>query len=661
MKNLFLTLILAISIIQLHAQHTEEYAAGEILIQLKGNKSLSNIALLSDFSSENLQQKKELSNHMQIFHYRFDNTVDHKLLLERIRQHPAVALAQFNHKIQRRTSTEELFPNDPLFDNLWGLHNTGQTGGVPDADIDAPEAWEITQGGTTILGDTLVCAIVDGGVAILHEDLQDNLWKNYAEIPDNGVDDDNNGYIDDYHGWNAYNHSGSIPGDSHGTHVAGTVSARGDNNIGVVGVNWYAQVMPIAASSTFEATVMEGYGYILEMRKKYNDTDGNEGAFVVTTNSSFGVNQGNPNNYPLWGAMYDSLGKQGILSAAATANASWNIDEVGDVPTAMASPYMISVTNTTDEDTKANAGYGVRTIDLGAPGSSVYSTTPNDNYGYKSGTSMATPHVAGALTLMFAAADSALMEAYKTHPDSIALLMRDYLLFNTDPIEALEGITVTGGRLNVHKAILAMDTIPIGPKLFHNPDTIHLELATNSIDSVQLFLENTGGGTINYELVVADSTSWITFAKNTGTLYAQETDSVEVIFESADLPAGAYVGYIQIHTPDTTWIPVYLTVTSGVATSDIANIKTDNLKALPNPFHDKITFVVETAESTHTTLQIYNLSGERVITLLDNQVDGKATVVWNGIQSGGKKLPPGMYLARLINSQNILTKKIIIQ
>ncbi len=439
---------------------------GEILIQLdRGSSAQSVVEPLSQYG---LKPIKQLSARLNIWLYEFADTPEDKSrtqqIIESVRRTRGIQRAQFNHYVTERTTQ----PNDPLFGQQWSLNNIGQSGGAPDADIDAIEAWDTGTGGTTTDGREIVIAVVDNGFDLTHPDLQ--FWKNVGEVPGNGIDDDSNGYVDDYDGWNAISSSGVITGNVHGTHVAGIAAARGNNNIGVSGVNWGAKVLPVVGVSRTEAVVVEAYGYVLEMRARYNESNGVSGAFIVSSNSSFGIDFGQPEDYPLWCAIYDSLGQQGILNAGATANLNIDVDAIGDIPTGCASDFLISVTNTTDVDSRnSGAAFGLTTIDLGAPGTDILSTVPGGGYSELTGCSMATPHVAGAIALMWSVACPRLLADYRENPPTTALLMKQLLLQGTDPIAALMGSTVSGGRLNVRNSVDLVRALRCGVAINHVP------------------------------------------------------------------------------------------------------------------------------------------------------------------------------------------------
>jgi subtilisin family serine protease len=435
-----------------------DHVPGQVLVLLEPGKSIESISIvLNKAVGAQVEWVKPLSESMNIWLIQFPTTIEDDVILQAASRQKGVLISQFNH-----TNLEvRSLPNDSLFFKQWALLNDGINGGSGTADIDAESAWDISTGGLTPFGDTIVVAVIDMGFDLDHVDLVENMFYNYNEIDGNGIDDDGNGYIDDVQGWDFYNNDPVQPTNNHGTHVAGTIGARGNNNIGVTGVNWNVKILPITGSSTLESTVVQSYAYVHGMRKLYNETGGQKGAYIVATNSSFGVNNGQPAEYPLWCAMYDSLGYQGVLSAGATANDDIDVDEVGDVPTACESDFLISVTNTRSTDVlNNNAGFGVETIDLGAPGSGVYSTYGNDVYGTSTGTSMATPHVAGAIGLMYSAICSETFADGYSNPAQLALLFKEKMLTEgVDEISSLDGLVSSGGRLNLYKSVLSVSTL----------------------------------------------------------------------------------------------------------------------------------------------------------------------------------------------------------
>lgn len=385
---------------------------------------------------------KTLSHRMGIHLLRFNPskyTVDD--IIFQLKQTDLVSIVQPNHtNIQKRATV----PNDLEYPVQWSL------GFDETARIYAPQAWDLTTDGVTLTGDTIVMAVVDGGMDLNHIDL--NLFKNKHEIPNNGIDDDNNGYIDDYDGWNANKSNGQIGDDSHGTHVGGILGAKSNNNEGIAGIVWGGLILPVEGLFDMESEVLEAYGYVLELRSKYNETDGDSGAFVVASNSSFGLDFQTPADYPLWCEFYDSLGMAGVLSLTATTNSGADVDSLGDIPTTCPSNYMVAVSNI-NQNGNLIGGYGATSIDLAAPGTDIRSTTPNHSYGYKSGTSMATPHVTGVVGAMYSAMCGFDIDDALTRPDSLTLWMRQKLLESVDTVSNLNGFNSTSGRLNMFKAV----------------------------------------------------------------------------------------------------------------------------------------------------------------------------------------------------------------
>jgi len=450
MKKFLLSIILIFSCLS-HAQDVN-YVDNQFMVQLESNYSIDAFQDEVSTSPVTVTNVKVVSRTLGIWLCDFEaDSLPMAAVLDRIKSIPNVIEAQVNHYVENRATT----PNDQLFPQQWQYYQAN------DKDIDADEAWDITTGGTTANGDEIVVAVIDDGLQLSHPDMAGNIWTNTAEIPNNGIDDDSNGYIDDVNGWNTSTQDDSITNGSHGTPVCGIVGAKGNNGTGVTGVNWDVKIMIIEGGtfvSSVESEIIQGYAYALDNRILYNNSGGTQGAFVVATNASWGVDYGQPSDAPLWCQIYDTLGQNGILSTGATINAFENVDNVGDLPTACPSDYLITVTNMNQNDLKVfEAGYGVTTIDLGAHGEGAYTITSNSGYGSFSGTSGATPHVTGAIALMYSVPNTGFANLAIADPQQAATLVKNTILDNVDPNFSLNFITVTQGRLNLFNSVEALN------------------------------------------------------------------------------------------------------------------------------------------------------------------------------------------------------------
>lgn len=404
-----------------------------------------------------------------IWRIRFDTAVTNSdQLLQFFRKNEKVRAAQYNHYVEERSEPKEIYPHyqpeavsftlpdDPNFQYQWYLNNNGQSGGSPGTDIGAVDAWDITTGGVTPAGDTVVVAVIDGGICPYCNEFGTNLWVNKDEIPNDGIDNDGNGYFDDYKGWNVNAQNDNILGYSsgHGTSVSGIIGAKGNNGIGITGVMWNTKIMFVAGTSgsqTNESAILSAYEYVWNARKLYNETNGQKGAYVVAVNCSFGINFNTPYQSPLWCDILDQMGEQGILTIGASANGPWNVDEVGDIPTTCPSEYLITTTSLDFEDhLSVGASWGPVSVDLGAYGSNIYTLTVGaSNYGIVSGTSFAAPQVAGGIGLLFTAPCHNLVSLSKTNPGVAALTAKNLLLSSVRPNPSLNGLTTSNGKLHL--------------------------------------------------------------------------------------------------------------------------------------------------------------------------------------------------------------------
>jgi hypothetical protein len=402
--------------------------ADHVLVRLQEGVDIGRLATLSRSCGAHVSRPLHRPGFCLVSLPHADPDAVPRLLAILNRDKTVVRYAEPDHILQAAQTS----PNDPEFSSLWGLDNTGQSGGSTDADIDAPEAWDIVTGNSEV-----VTAVIDSGVDYNHPDLVDNIWSNPLETV-NGLDDDGNGYIDDIHGWDFVNEDNSPLDDfGHGTHVAGTIAATGNNGIGVAGVNWQGRVMALKFLDRF------GSGYTSDAAEALHYTAAlrRSGINVLLTSNSWG-GEGED-------ALSDAIRDQcdaGILFISAAGNSGWNNDAYPYYPACYPWSNIVAVAATDRHDARASfSQYGRTTVDLAAPGVDILSTVPDEGYELKSGTSMATPHVAGVAALL-----------WSTWPDATWQDIREAILKSTDPLPAMSGMTVTGGRLNAHKALLAL-------------------------------------------------------------------------------------------------------------------------------------------------------------------------------------------------------------
>ncbi|MBX7158601.1 MAG: S8 family serine peptidase [Verrucomicrobiae bacterium] len=322
-------------------------------------------------------------------------------------------------------------PNDPNFKKQWGLHWQESVIGdwywknFSDADIDAPEAWEITKGSASV-----VVGVIDTGIAYNHPDLAPNMWKNTKEIANNGLDDDGNGLVDDVYGYDFWKDNGDpMDSDTHGTHVAGIIGSAGNNNVGVAGVNWTVKLMALKCGnvkSIYSDAFLSAVNYAIDQG-------------VKILNCSFG------------GAFYgldekEALEKAkaaGILVVCSAGNDSSDNDETPVYPASASFDNIIAVTGTDRYDEfDEEFNYGKTNVDLAAPGDYIYSTVSSGGYDHLSGTSMAAPLVAGV---------AALIKSKK--PEWSYAKIKQEILESVDKKNSLQGKCVTGGRLNAFRAL----------------------------------------------------------------------------------------------------------------------------------------------------------------------------------------------------------------
>jgi subtilisin family serine protease len=396
---------------------------GELLVKFRPQVSLARRnARTSQLSAQRLKRLARVG----VDHLRLPPGLDLEAIAAQLRQDPEILAVQPNYV---RSVTSVGPPNDPYWltneTDLWGLRK-----------IEAPLAWATFTWGS----EDVVVADIDTGVDYNHPDLAPNMWRNPLEIPGNGIDDDGNFYVDDVFGIDTANDDGNPMDDhGHGTHTAGTIAAAGNNGIGVTGVTWNSKIIACkflkANGQGSDAAAVECFDYLIDLKSR--------GVNIRVTSNSWGSTRGS--GYPqALDNVIGEAGAAGILSIFAAGNFSSNNDVTPFDPASINEDSIISVAASDAQDLRAGfSNYGATSVDLAAPGVSILSTF-GGGYGFLSGTSMATPHVAGVAALLFA-----------RNPGLTPIGAKQLILGNVDPIGAWTSLVASGGRLNAFRSLSA--------------------------------------------------------------------------------------------------------------------------------------------------------------------------------------------------------------
>ncbi len=532
---------LATASIDIEANNTPAQKADSIIVVYKEGVSTLDkrkarslvLAKIADMNSDEVDDKYRNLINGRLANFKLNGRMSTKAALEKLRANPAVLYAEPDYIV-----SAAVIPDDTRFSELWGMHNTGQTGGTADADIDAPEAWDISVGSRDV-----VVGVIDTGVDYNHPDLVDNIWTNPGEIPGDGIDNDGNGYVDDVHGINAITNTGDPMDDQgHGSHVSGTIGATGNNNLGVVGVNHQVSIVGCkfldSSGSGSTSDALKCMDYMVALK--------NNGVNVRVLNNSWGGGGSSD-------AMIEAINNTeaaDIMFVAAAGNSASDNDVSPSYPASYTHDSVVAVASTTDTDAMSSfSQYGLTSVDLGAPGSAILSTT-GGGYASFSGTSMATPHVAGAAALVLS-----------VNPDLTVLEVKNLLMESGDDNADLAGKTVSGKRLNVATALENADPAP-GFRMSVSPANITLvagETATYNFDTTS----------------VADYTDTVNLAVS-GTLSA-------TLSATSVTPGEGFTLTVPT-TADTAWGPYSFTVTA--TSGDIVKEKVVNLYVNPQGLNE---------------------------------------------------------------------------